>query len=85
MSSLSLYFATYIIIQLDPMPKEPLYLVAPSGVFLYLHEYSDIENLGLNDSTRNGVKCILSEVAHFSPSNSSRTFGDQYPWQDISK
>ena len=52
-------------------------------MFLYLNEYSDIEDLGLNDVT--GIKCILSEAIHFAPSNSCRTFGNQYPWQDVPK
>jgi ribonuclease Z len=53
-------------------------------VFLYLHEYSDLEELGLDDPTGNGVKCILSDS--LSPEEGYlETFGDQFPWLDIPK
>ncbi|KIM85847.1 hypothetical protein PILCRDRAFT_817088 [Piloderma croceum F 1598] len=68
--------------RLNPPPEEPLYLVAHSSVFLYLHEHSDLEELGLDDPTGNGVKCILSDS--LSPEGSyPQTFGDQFPWLDV--
>lgn len=69
--------------QLDPLPMEPLYLIAQSAVFLYLHEYADIEDLGLNRSNENGVKCILSDVLHVKPNQPIRTYGDAYHWLSV--
>jgi len=54
-------------------------------VFLYLHEYSDIEELGLDDPTGNGVKCILSDSLFYKKSNPPKSFGDQFPWLDVPK
>jgi ribonuclease Z len=71
--------------QLDPPPKEPLYVVAHSNVFLYLHEYSDVENLDLGDLTDHGVKCILSDSLCPQQTNIPRTFGDQFYWLDVPK
>ncbi|KAI9458853.1 hypothetical protein BJY52DRAFT_1267524 [Lactarius psammicola] len=50
--------------QLDPPPSGPLYLISISTVHLYLRELSDLENLGLSDSTDtpNGIVPILSDV-----------------------
>ena len=70
-------------LKLDPPPTEPLYLIANSNVFLYLHEYSDIEDLGLDDPSGNGVKCILSDSMQ--GNNTHRTFGDRFHWLDVAK
>ncbi|KAI0251929.1 hypothetical protein BJV78DRAFT_1207788 [Lactifluus subvellereus] len=50
--------------QLDPPPSEPLYLVSILPIHLYLREFSNLEDLGLSDSTdtSNGVIPILSDV-----------------------
>ncbi|KAH9053195.1 hypothetical protein EDB87DRAFT_1815754 [Lactarius vividus] len=50
--------------QLDPPPPGPLYLISILTVHLYLRELTDLENLGLSDSTDtpNGVIPILSDV-----------------------
>lgn len=71
-------------LKLDPPPTEPLYLIANSNVFLYLHEYSDIEDLGLDDPSGNGVKCILSDSMQGN-NNTHRTFGDRFHWLDVAK
>ena len=72
--------------QLEPPPKEPLYLVAHTSVFLYLDEYSDVEELGLDDLTNNGVKCILSDSLDPRPTtNIPRTYRNQFHWLDVPK
>lgn len=69
--------------QLNPPPTEPLYLIAHSTVFLYIHEYADIEELGLNRSSDNGVRCILSDALHVNTSQPPRTYGDAYHWLSV--
>ena len=74
--------------QLNPPPEQPLYLVAHHFVFMYLHEYSDLEDLGLDDAIEAGVKCILSDAIHVWPrplDTFSLRSDDRYPWQNISK
>jgi len=52
-------------------------------VFLYLHEHSDLEDLGLGDLTNNGVKCILSDSLYPKQGNPPLSFGDQFHWSDV--
>ena len=48
--------------QLDPPPKDPLYLIATETTFDYLREYSDLHDLGLGSDTPGAyaVKAISS-------------------------
>ncbi|KAF7972807.1 hypothetical protein HWV62_16994 [Athelia sp. TMB] len=69
--------------RLDPPPTEPLYLIAHSSVFLYIHEYANIEELGLDRSSDNGVKCILSDALHVNTSQPIRNYGDDFPWLSV--
>ncbi|VDB95582.1 unnamed protein product [Peniophora sp. CBMAI 1063] len=51
--------------QLDPPPTEPLFLVGPYVVHLYIREYAEVEELGLLDGYEAGttdVVPILSEA-----------------------
>lgn len=77
-----------LVTQLSPPPEQPLYLVAHHFVFMYLHEHSDLEDLGLDDANDAGVKCVLSDAIHVWPrpldTFSSRS-DKRYPWQDVSK
>ena len=90
--SVHVFSATFIdglfFIQLSPPPEQPLYLVAHHLVFMYLHEYSDLEDLGLDDAIEAGVKCILSDAIHVWP-RPLDTFllrsDDRYPWQNYSR
>ena len=51
--------------QLQPPPTQPLYLVALRSIHIYLRELSDIQDLGLNDSSGNGIITVLSEAIHW--------------------
>lgn len=81
------FFLTALLafLQLDPPPVEPLYLIAHSNVFLYIYEYADIEDLGLDQPNGNGVKCILSDVLHVNASQPTRTYGDDFHWLNVPK
>ena len=46
--------------QLDPPCNSPIYLIANQATVSYIQEYSDLEDLGLNDPT-SGVRLIYSE------------------------
>ncbi|KAJ6547859.1 hypothetical protein B0H10DRAFT_2130608 [Mycena sp. CBHHK59/15] len=50
--------------QLDPPPAEPLYLISIHRVHLYLRELSDIEDLGFDDPSGNGVVSVISDALH---------------------
>jgi ribonuclease Z len=64
--------------QLDPPASSPLYLVADYNVHLYLREVSDIENLGIDDPSKNGVVSIISWVIYITP----RNFVDGDDWAE---
>ncbi|PPQ65164.1 hypothetical protein CVT24_011027 [Panaeolus cyanescens] len=51
--------------QLDPPPSHPLYVVSVRGVHLYLRELSDVQDIGLNDPSGNGVISVLSDALHY--------------------
>lgn len=51
--------------QLTPPPEHPLYLVSIRGIHLYLRELSDVQDLGLNDPSGNGIIPVLSESMHY--------------------
>lgn len=51
--------------QLNPPPEHPLYLVSIRGIHLYLRELSDVQDLGLNDPSGNGIIPVLSESMHY--------------------
>ena len=64
--------------QLNPPPEHPLYLVSIRGIHLYLRELSDVQNLGLNDPSGNGIIPVLSESMHYRKSGAYLTTGT---WQ----
>ncbi|KAF9478239.1 hypothetical protein BDN70DRAFT_58947 [Pholiota conissans] len=51
--------------QLDPPPKEPIYVVSIRNVHLYLREMQDVQDVGVDDPSGNGVVHVLSESLHF--------------------
>ncbi|KAJ6581025.1 hypothetical protein B0H19DRAFT_1060707 [Mycena capillaripes] len=63
--------------KLDP-PAGPLYLVADYKIQLYLREVSDIENLGIDDPSGNGVVSIISEMIYVAP----RNFAERGDWAE---
>ncbi|KAJ7460806.1 hypothetical protein FB451DRAFT_1045064 [Mycena latifolia] len=54
--------------QLDPPATQPLYLVSIHKLHLYLRELADIEDLGLDDSSANGVVTVISDALHIKQS-----------------
>jgi ribonuclease Z len=48
-----------------PSPTEPLYLITHRAVLLYVYEYSDLEDLGINGDLKCGVVPVLSESLHW--------------------
>ncbi|THH32553.1 hypothetical protein EUX98_g1639 [Antrodiella citrinella] len=71
--------------QLNPPPKEPLYVVGIRSLHLYLHELSDLEDLGLNDPIT-GVVLLLSDSLNFRGPNIARygrwQLKDEEDWMD---
>lgn len=72
---------------LDPPPTKPLYLVTLRAVHLYLRELSDLQDLGLDDPSGNGVIMIMSEALHWKQSGAYQTsgmwqIGGNEPWTD---
>ncbi|KAJ7614656.1 hypothetical protein DFH06DRAFT_129359, partial [Mycena polygramma] len=70
--------------QLDPPAAQPLYLVADYKIHLSLREVSDIEDLGMDDPSGNGVVSIISEVIYVAPRNFAERDGWAAPvrsWQ----
>lgn len=58
------------------------------ALHLYLREKSDIQNLGIDDPSGNGVVTILSEAIHWTRpreymTNSMWRIGGDEPWLDI--
>ncbi|KAJ7460807.1 hypothetical protein FB451DRAFT_1270389 [Mycena latifolia] len=51
--------------QLDPPATEPLYLVGDPLARLHLKEVHQIDNLGIDDPSGNGVIPIISSAVHF--------------------
>jgi ribonuclease Z len=50
--------------QLEPPCTSPVYLITNQSTFMYLREYNDLEDLGLDDPST-GVRVIYSEHAHW--------------------
>ncbi|KAF9466199.1 beta-lactamase-like protein [Collybia nuda] len=73
---------------LDPPPSEPLYLVTIRAVHLYLREFSDLQDLGLDDPSGNGVITVMAESLHFRQLGVYQTsgmwqIGGEEPWTDF--
>ncbi|KAG6877546.1 hypothetical protein C0993_006239 [Termitomyces sp. T159_Od127] len=74
--------------QLDPPASSPVYLVSIRSVHLYLREVSEIQDLGLDDPSGNGVIPILSESIHWKNPGVYQNYGiwqvgGSEPWTDI--
>ncbi|KAF8887345.1 hypothetical protein BD779DRAFT_1527626 [Infundibulicybe gibba] len=72
---------------LQPPPAHPLYLVTIRAVHLYLRELSDIQDLGLNDPSDNGIITVMSEALHWRETGAYQTtgmwqIGGDEPWTD---
>ncbi|KAJ7282084.1 hypothetical protein C8J57DRAFT_1056630, partial [Mycena rebaudengoi] len=74
--------------QLNPPPEHPLYLVAVHTVHLYLRELSDIEDLGFDDPSGNGVVTVICDALHRSGEYSTtgiwKIEGNQ-PWAEYNR
>ncbi|KAJ6605846.1 hypothetical protein B0H10DRAFT_2076138 [Mycena sp. CBHHK59/15] len=76
--------------QLDPPPSQPLYLVSIHKLHLYLRELSDIEDLGLDDPSGNGVITVISDALHIKRSGEYLNQGmwrieGAEPWTDYER
>ncbi|KAG6839604.1 hypothetical protein C0991_000997 [Blastosporella zonata] len=76
--------------QLDPPASSPLYLVTIRSVHMYIRELSEIQDLGLDDPSGNGVIPIMSESLHWKNTGVYQTYGmwqvgGNEPWTDIEK
>ncbi|KAG5640501.1 hypothetical protein DXG03_008289 [Asterophora parasitica] len=72
---------------LQPPPTSPLYLVTIRSVHLYIRELSDLQDLGLDDPSGNGVVPIMSEALHWKNTGAYQTYGmwqigGTEPWTD---
>ncbi|GLB41597.1 putative tRNase Z endonuclease [Lyophyllum shimeji] len=73
---------------LDPPPSFPLYLVSIRAVHLYIRELSDLQDLGLDDPSGNGVVPIMAESLHWREGGGYQTHGmwqvgGTEPWTDF--
>ncbi|KAI0076534.1 hypothetical protein K474DRAFT_1644863 [Panus rudis PR-1116 ss-1] len=70
--------------QMNPPPTSPLYLVGIHPVLLYLHEQSEVEDLGFNDPSGNGVIPILSDALNYRRAwnYGRRITEDDGPWMN---
>jgi ribonuclease Z len=53
------------VMQLDPPCNAPLYVVGHDNVFLYLHEYAALEELGLSPCSKSPVISISVDAIHW--------------------
>ena len=53
------------VMQLDPPCDTPLYVVGNDNVFLYLHEYAALEELGLSPCSKSPVISISMDAIHW--------------------
>ncbi|RDB18569.1 Ribonuclease Z, mitochondrial [Hypsizygus marmoreus] len=72
----------------EPPPSQPLFLVSIRSVHLYIRELSDMQDLGLNDPSGNGVIPIMSESLHWRKTGAYQTggmwqVGGDEPWLDF--
>ncbi|KAK0202420.1 beta-lactamase-like protein [Desarmillaria ectypa] len=75
-------------LMLDPRPTSPLYLVTIRSVHLSLREVSEVQNLGFDDPSGNGVITVMSEALHWKdpptyPDSGRWMLGGREPWTDI--
>ena len=77
------------LLQLDPPAEEPLYVIGVRAVHLYLRELSEIEDLGLDEPSGNGIVSILSDALNCRGSQAvrygKRAKQDAEPWMDIER
>ncbi|KAJ7272678.1 hypothetical protein B0H12DRAFT_1043818 [Mycena haematopus] len=76
--------------QLNPPPTQPLYLVSIHKLHLYLREFANIEDLGLDDSSGNGVVTVISDALHIKKSGDYLYHGmwrieGTEPWTDFQR
>ncbi|KAJ7089838.1 hypothetical protein B0H15DRAFT_273688 [Mycena belliarum] len=76
--------------QLDPPATQPLYLVSIHKLHLYLRELSNIEDLGLDDPSGNGVVTVISDALHVKRSGEYLHHGmwrieGAEPWTDYER
>ncbi|KAG5654002.1 hypothetical protein H0H81_008584 [Sphagnurus paluster] len=72
---------------LDPPPSTPLYLVTIRSVHLYIRELSEVQDLGLDDPSGNGVVPIMCEALHWKNMGGYQSYGmwqigGTEPWTD---
>ncbi|KAG6896461.1 hypothetical protein C0992_008112 [Termitomyces sp. T32_za158] len=75
-------------IYLDPPASTPLFLLSIRSVHLYIREVSEIQDLGLDDPSGNGVIPVITESIHWKNTGVYQTnghwqVGGSEPWTDI--
>ncbi|KAJ7132307.1 hypothetical protein C8R44DRAFT_612294 [Mycena epipterygia] len=76
--------------KLNPPATQPLYLVSIHKLHLYLRELADIEDLGLDDPSGNGVVTVMSDAMHIKRSGEYLSHGmwrieGAEPWTDYER
>ncbi|EKM56924.1 uncharacterized protein PHACADRAFT_254320 [Phanerochaete carnosa HHB-10118-sp] len=66
---------------MNPRPTQPLYVIGLRSMLMYLREYCEIEDLGLDRDDGTGVETILSETIHWRGHNRHYDFAPFMPWQ----
>ena len=67
--------------QLNPPPAEPLYVIGTRSILLYLREYQEIEDLGINNEDGTGVIMIFSDAITSHRGGYNKTFVES--WLDF--
>ncbi|CAL1709190.1 unnamed protein product [Somion occarium] len=73
--------------QLRVPPTSPLWVVSLHPILLYLQEFSDLEDLGLNSPDGNGVIPVLSDALSWRPARKylGGVASENQPWLDQNK
>lgn len=69
---------------MKPPPPGPLYVIGVRNIILYLREYNEIEDLGLDRKDGRGVVMILADALNWrTPHGYGQLNGSYEPWMNV--
>ena len=69
---------------MNPPPPGPLYVIGVRNIILYLREYNEIEDLGLDRKDGRGVVMILSDALNWRTAHGYGQLNGNYePWMNL--